>query len=85
VAAHPAKMSRDRDGKTPTPGLYDISDSAHFANAADIGLVVHRANREINETEITLAKIRYQEIIGTPGVIKVQFLADQRRFQWIDQ
>src|SRR5262249_23131436 len=42
VAAHPAKMYRDKAGEFPVPSLYDISDSAHWANKPEIGVVVYR-------------------------------------------
>lgn len=70
VVAHPAKMTRDKSGKYPTPGLYDISDSAHWSNKADIGIVVHRDDLiASNETSIRIVKSRYHSAIGKPGEI----------------
>lgn len=69
VCAHPAKMRRDRDGNFPMPTLYDISDSAHWANKADLGLVVHRPNVVNSEAQIWNVKSRYRNIIGAPGMI----------------
>lgn len=71
VAAHPAKMQRAKsDGKYPVPSLYDISDSAHWANKPDIGIVIHRENLENNETSIRVVKSRYHDQIGRPGSIR---------------
>lgn len=71
VVAHPAKMQRGRDGKYPVPGLYDISDSAHWSNKADIGIVVHREDLVASkETAIRVVKSRYHQSIGRPGEIK---------------
>ena len=67
VVAHPAKMQRNREGKFPTPGLYDISDSAHWANKPDIGIVVHREDLTNSETTIRVVKSRYHQAIGRPG------------------
>jgi twinkle protein len=70
VVAHPAKMTRSKDGKYPVPGLYDISDSAHWSNKADIGIVVHREDLVKNhETAIRIVKSRYHGAIGRPGEI----------------
>lgn len=85
VVAHPAKMHRNRsDGSYPTPSLYDISDSAHWANKADLGIIVHRENYDSNETTIFNKKSRYHDVIGKPGQAKFQFLKDMNRFEWID-
>lgn len=68
VAAHPAKMQRNKDGTIPCPGLYDISDSAHWANKPDVGIVIHRENLADNLTKIRVLKSRYADI-GKPGEI----------------
>lgn len=83
VAAHPAKMKRDRDGKYPTPSLYDISDSAHWANKPDVGIIVNRPDLSVNETIIKVAKARYQAI-GIPGEIRGAFNAEQGRYTITD-
>lgn len=72
VAAHPAKLQRSRDdGKYPTPSLYDIADSSHWANKPDIGIIVHRDDLGPNGTSlIKVAKVRYFGVIGEPGEIK---------------
>jgi twinkle protein len=83
VAAHPAKMKRDKDGKYPMPSLYDISDSAHWANKPDVGIIVNRADLSVNETTIKVAKARYHAI-GVPGEIKGAFNAEQARYTVTD-
>ena len=79
VAAHPTKMRRDKDGKYPVPSLYDISDSAHWANKPDIGIVINRSDLSINETTIKVAKARYHAI-GIPGEIRGAWNAEQARY-----
>ncbi len=71
VVAHPAKLQRSREtGKYPTPSLYDISDSAHWANKPDIGIVVHRESLGPDgTTTIKVAKVRYCGVIGSPGEV----------------
>lgn len=65
VVAHPAKMRKNEDGSYPIPSLYDISDSAHWYNKPDVGIIVHRTGEK--DTLIRVAKSRYHDIIGQPG------------------
>ncbi len=81
VVAHPTKLQRGKDDKLPIPTLYDISDSAHWANKSDVGVVVYR--RDQSHTLIRVQKARYDEI-GQPGDLEATFLADQARFEIID-
>lgn len=79
VAAHPAKMQRNKDGTYPIPGLYDISDSAHWANKPDVGLVIHRENLADNQTKIRVLKSRYADI-GKPGEITGAWSIERTRY-----
>lgn len=78
IVAHPTKLAKNKDGKLPVPSLYDISDSAHWANKADIGIVIHK---EDFDTSITVAKSRYHEILGRPGTTKYHFNSEINRFE----
>lgn len=73
IAAHPAKMYRNRDGNYPTPSLYDISDSAMWANRADVGIVVDRPDKTSDRSVIQVVKVRFQDQIGTTGDAAVRF------------
>lgn len=64
IVAHPTKLQRQNDGKVPMPTMYDISDSAAWANKADLGIVVYKDG---SQTTIRVAKSRYHEEIGKPG------------------
>jgi twinkle protein len=79
VAAHPAKVQKDkRTGEWPVPTLYDISDSAHWYNKPDIGMVVHWVpDRSI----IRVGKVRYQGINGQRGDLPVEFDRYQGRYR----
>jgi twinkle protein len=68
--AHPAKMARE-NGKIPKPTLYDISGSAHWANKADIGFIVHR-DFDTNQTEVHVQKVRHKRI-GRPGKVTLEY------------
>lgn len=81
VVAHPAKMQRDKSGKYPVPTLYDISDSSHWANKADLGIVVHRG--EDGDT-INTVKSRHHTEIGNVGTVDVKFDIETGRYQVID-
>lgn len=78
VVAHPTKLSRDKDGKYPIPTLYDISDSAHWFNKCDLGLVIHRISPD--DTLVKVPKSRFHDIIGVPGSVLMQFSRDDGRF-----
>jgi twinkle protein len=78
VVAHPTKLAKEKDGTVPMPSMYDISDSAHWANKADVGVIVHRKN-DI-KTVIRVAKSRYHEEIGIPGQFEAEFSRDQGRY-----
>lgn len=82
VVAHPAKMLRDRNGKYPIPTLYDISDSSHWANKADLGFVVHR-DQEEGDT-IRIVKSRHHTEIGKPGIVDVKFSQENARYTVVD-
>jgi twinkle protein len=81
VIAHPAKLSRNKDGSYPIPTLYDISDSAHWYNKADLGIVVHR---DEEGDFIHIVKSRYHTEIGEPGVIDVKFSREDGRYTVVD-
>lgn len=69
VTAHPSKLQRtSKDGKYPMASLYDISDSAHWANKPDVGIIVHRPDVSKNDAIIKIAKARYRTI-GRPGEV----------------
>lgn len=82
VVAHPAKLRRDKNGKYPIPDLYDISDSQHWANKADLGIVVHRDEK--GDT-VRCVKSRHHTEIGKTGVVDVTFFPDTGRFMAIDK
>lgn len=70
VVAHPAKLKRE-DGKTPVPSLYDISDSAHWYNKADLGIIIHRVDAD--DTLLRVQKSRYHDQLGEPGDLHVSY------------
>lgn len=82
VVAHPTKMAKEKDGTAPMPSMYDISDSAHWANKADVGVIIHRKNEV--QTVIRVAKSRYHEEIGKPGQIEAQFVREHGRYLPVD-
>lgn len=82
VVAHPTKQAKNKDGTFSAPSLYDISDSANWANKADIGIVIHRDSFEGRETVIKVVKSRYHDIIGKPGKAEFIFNDLTNRYQW---
>lgn len=70
IAAHPVKQKKLDSGEFAIPTLYDISDSQHWYNKSDVGLVVHRTSEE---TILRIAKTRYHDQIGVPGDVRLTF------------
>jgi len=80
VVAHPDKGARHRDAEAI--GLQDISDSAHWANKADIGVTIGRIGEEdiSTSTGVYIKKIRYQPEAGKLGEFVLQYSRDARMF-----
>lgn len=60
IVAHPTKPQK---GVNQMPSLYDVSDSAHWSNKADYGLVYHRKDKTKNAAQLAVVKVR----MGLPG------------------
>jgi twinkle protein len=81
IVAHPRKLGRDKNGKIPKPTLWDIADSAAWANRCDAGVVIYRPDMQNgNLTEISIEKSRDTYAIGTPGTVSLQWQAETSRF-----
>lgn len=78
IVAHPAKPTRNKDGSIPEPSLYSVSDSAHWANKPDLGLIVIRGDDK--ETRLVVAKSRYYNILGHRGEYTLEFDDYRGRF-----
>jgi twinkle protein len=75
VVAHPTKKGAEKAAIDVS--LYDVSDSAHFANKADVGIVVARDGQT---SKVVVTKIRYQPEGGNPDMVELRFDAEERRF-----
>lgn len=75
IVAHPSKgaISKSPDQLS----LYDVADTAHFANKADLGVVVVR---EGLNSLILVKKVRYQPETGKPGEARLYFDPSDRLF-----
>ena len=80
MVAHPHKLHRNDSGVIPPPDLYQVSGSAHWANMADVGLVIHR-DFEHNFTQIITRKIREQGVYGNIGMVEFLFNMKTRCYQ----
>jgi twinkle protein len=86
VVAHPAKQRRQEDGSYGVPSLYDVSDSAHWYNKPDLGVIVHRQGPVDSkgnaqpDTIIRIAKSRYHEVLGKPGDVLADFNPEANRY-----
>lgn len=81
LVAHPRKPHSD--GNPKPPSLYDLAGSAHFANKADYGLIIHRDDLGGTEIEARTVKVR-MGLPGKPGRVRLQWeqsLSDYRLAQ----
>lgn len=69
LVAHPRKPHSD--GNPKPPSLYDLAGSAHFANKADYGLIIHREDMTSNVIDARVVKVR----MGLPGRVGRTLLA----------
>lgn len=83
VVAHPNKMQTDKEGNPVVPSLYDISGSAHWANKADNGIVIHRSASIDDATEVWVKKVRFKHV-GKRGVTKLSYNLSTGRFSPLD-
>lgn len=77
IVAHPTKQQRDAQGRINAPTMYDISDSAHWANKPDVGIIIHQQE---GMTSVRIAKSRYHDKIGKPGIEWFEFRSEEARF-----
>jgi twinkle protein len=78
LVAHPRKPHSD--GNPKPPSLYDLAGSAHFANKADYGLIIHRDDMAGTQIEARTVKVR-MGLPGKPGRVFLnweQSLSDYR-------
>lgn len=79
IVAHPTKAAANKDPGDLT--LYDVDGSAHFANKADLGVVVARLGSDTDTiTGIRVAKVRYQPEAGVPGNLQLVYDRQSRVF-----
>jgi twinkle protein len=71
VVAHPTKGASDKK-KAEDIDLFDIADSAHFHNKADMGVVIARLENS-NVTNVFIKKIRFQPRFGKRGMTSFVF------------
>ena len=76
VVAHPVKMTGHE-----RPSLYSISNSAHWANKCDVGIIVHKPHIDGEIAEIQISKSRYHDQIGWPGTVRARYNRVTRHFE----
>lgn len=81
IVAHPTKGSV-ANKQVEDLSLYDIADSAHFQNKADLGVVIARLNDPAtsNMTGVFVKKVRYQPDAGKLGAIDLSYSQELRTF-----
>lgn len=74
IVAHTRKLSKDSNGNVDVAGMYDIAESAHFANKADNVIVVYR-NFQTGLVDVYTKKVRWI-YTGTQGVSHFEYNLD---------
>jgi twinkle protein len=70
LVAHPRKPHSD--GSPKPPSLYDLAGSAHFANKADYGLIIHRDDMGGTQIDARVVKVR-MGLPGKPGRVRLNW------------
>jgi len=80
VVVHPAKSAANKAPEDMT--LYDVSASAHWANKADLGVIVARLGNPEHDTMtgVFVTKVRYQPEAGRLGHTHLDFDPEHRIF-----
>jgi len=75
VVAHPTKL-----GPGEIPSLYSVSDSAHWANKADLGIIVHAESPTDEQRSVIVPKVRLRRIAGNVGDFTLEYDNDTSLF-----
>lgn len=78
VVAHPTKSAANKAPEDVS--LYDISDSAHFANKADHGVVIARVIGTECDSRVMVKKVRYQPMTGKNGDVILTYSREKKVF-----
>ena len=80
VVVHPTKASQHMDSEELS--LYSLADSSHWANKADLGVIVGRIGDPEHDvlTGIYIKKVRYQPDAGILGSQTLTFDKEKRLF-----
>jgi twinkle protein len=78
LVAHPRKPHTD--GNPKPPSLYDLAGSAHFANKADYGLIIHRDDLGSTEVDARVVKVR-MGLPGKPGRVTLNWEASLSEYR----
>lgn len=74
LVAHPTKLAPQKDGSNPVPRLYDLAGGAMWANKADYGIAIHRADpMQIGPAEMYVQKVKFQPEGGTIARIDLEY------------
>ena len=84
LVAHPTKMQKNDDGTYKVPTGYNVSDSAHFYNKADMGITVYR-NFDSGIVDVHIWKVKFEGILGEQGTVNFTHDKQTATYQEVDQ
>jgi hypothetical protein len=86
VIAHPAKMTKGKDGNYPCPDVFDLAGGAMWSNKMSNILVYHRPFMQTDPAnplvEFHTKKIKDQKTVGHRGFILFDLNRKTRRFEF---
>lgn len=80
IVAHPAKISKDKNGEYPVVKPYDVAHSAEFFNKSDMILSIWRDVQKGGNVEVHAQKIK-NEIYGKIGMAELGFNASTGNYR----
>lgn len=83
IVGHPSKMEKNKDGQYDIPDLYQMSDSSHWKNKFDVGIIIHLLKGEADHDYATLyrsAKIREWGVMGNIGDVMLKYNPNTGRY-----
>lgn len=80
VVVHPSKEG-GRAKEITERDLYDIAGAAAWANKADHGFIIHRPDHAKSDVYVKLAKSKDHLIMGTPGIVQMQYVPSAAKYR----
>ena len=82
VVAHPTKEG-GKIKEIEELDLYMMAGGAAWSNKADIGIIVHRPEKDKTAAYIKVSKTKNQLLYGRPGIVRVEYQIASAKYRYI--